>query len=54
MLLLDEPFSALDSYLKWKVELEFTNFLKELRGPAVFVTHSRDEDKTLMWKGLRD
>ena len=50
LLLLDEPFSALDSYLKWKVELEFTNFLKELRGPAVFVTHSRDEVRRLCGK----
>lgn len=42
-LLLDEPFSALDSYLKWQVELELGDRLKFFYGPAVFVTHAREE-----------
>ena len=42
-LLLDEPFSALDSYLRWQVELEMTDILRAFRGQAVFVSHSRDE-----------
>ncbi len=42
-LLLDEPFSALDSYLKWQVELELADRLAAFPGPAVFVTHAREE-----------
>ena len=42
-LLLDEPFSALDSYLKWQVELELMDLLAQFSGPVLFVTHSRDE-----------
>ncbi len=42
-LLLDEPFSALDSYLKWQVELELLERLSQFSGPVLFVTHSRDE-----------
>lgn len=42
-LLLDEPFSALDSYLKWQVELELADLLSSFRGPVLFVTHDRDE-----------
>ncbi len=43
VLLLDEPFSALDSYLKWQVELEMMDLLSQFSGPVLFVTHSRDE-----------
>jgi molybdate transport system ATP-binding protein len=43
ILLLDEPFSALDSYLKWQLELEMMDTLKEFPGDVVFVSHSRDE-----------
>lgn len=42
-LLLDEPFSALDSYLKWQVEGELTDRLAAFSGPVVFVTHDRGE-----------
>jgi molybdate transport system ATP-binding protein len=42
-LLLDEPFSALDDYLKWQLELELSDLLKEYSGAAVFVSHNRDE-----------
>ena len=46
-LLLDEPFSALDSYLKWQVELELMDLLGKFQGPVLFVTHSRDEVRRL-------
>ena len=46
-LLLDEPFSALDSYLKWQVELELMDLLDQFPGPVAFVTHSRDEVRHL-------
>ena len=46
-LLLDEPFSALDSYLKWQVELELMDLLGKFEGPVLFVTHSRDEVRRL-------
>ncbi|WP_297209240.1 sulfate/molybdate ABC transporter ATP-binding protein [uncultured Flavonifractor sp.] len=47
VLLLDEPFSALDSYLKWQVELELADLLTTFPGPVLFVTHSRDEVRRL-------
>jgi molybdate transport system ATP-binding protein len=47
VLLLDEPFSALDSYLKWQVELELMELLGQFEGPVLFVTHSRDEVRRL-------
>ncbi len=43
VLLLDEPFSALDSYLKWQVELELLDTLRDFGGDVLFVSHSRDE-----------
>ncbi len=43
LLLLDEPFSALDEYLKWQLELELADTLKVFPGGALFVSHSRDE-----------
>ncbi len=42
-LLLDEPFSALDSYLRWELELELTDTLRAFSGPSIFVSHSREE-----------
>ena len=43
LLLLDEPFSALDDYLKWQLELELTDTLRQYGGDVVLVSHSRDE-----------
>ena len=43
LILLDEPFAALDSYLKWKVEQQMMDLLKDIQKPALFVSHSRDE-----------
>ncbi len=43
LLLLDEPFSALDGFLRWQLELELADTLRAFPGGVVFVTHSRDE-----------
>lgn len=43
LILLDEPFSALDSYLKWQVEMELADMLRGFSGASVFVSHDRDE-----------
>ncbi|MDE7245160.1 MAG: ATP-binding cassette domain-containing protein [Oscillospiraceae bacterium] len=42
-ILLDEPFAALDSYLKWQLELELQDVLAQFSGPAVWVSHDRGE-----------
>lgn len=42
-LLLDEPFAALDSYLRWQLELSLMQTLEQYQGDTVFVSHSRDE-----------
>ena len=43
LLMLDEPFSALDGYLRWKMELELQDILNDFLGVTLFVSHSRDE-----------
>ena len=43
ILLLDEPLSALDTYLKWQVEEELLDLFRNIEKPVLFVTHSRDE-----------
>lgn len=43
LLLLDEPFSALDSFLKWQMELELMNLLHCYDDAAVLVSHDRNE-----------
>ena len=43
ILLLDEPFSALDEHIKWKIELELADTLRSFPGGVLFVSHSRDE-----------
>lgn len=42
-LLLDEPFSALDSYLKQQVELTLFQQLRDFSGPILLVSHSQQE-----------
>ena len=42
-LLLDEPFSALDSHLKEKLQEEVFEFLSLYKGQVLMVTHQRDE-----------
>lgn len=43
VILLDEPFSALDSYLKWKLELELSDMLADFHGSILWVSHDRGE-----------
>ena len=43
ILLLDEPLSALDSYLKWQMEEELLEILGTVNKTVLFVSHSRDE-----------
>jgi len=43
LLLLDEPFSALDAFLRENMQAEFKRIIREYDGNVVLVTHSRDE-----------
>lgn len=43
VILFDEPFSALDTHLKEKLQIEVLDFLKYYEGEVLMVTHSRDE-----------
>lgn len=43
VLMLDEPLSALDSYLRWQLEGELLQMLEEFEGPTLYVSHNRDE-----------
>lgn len=43
LLLLDEPFSALDNYLKMQLEREIMNVLDDYGRTALFVSHDRNE-----------
>ena len=42
-ILLDEPFSALDSSLTWQLELELYDVLGRFDGPVLWVSHDRGE-----------
>ena len=43
LLMLDEPFSALDSHLREKLLVEMKSILRRYGGVSLAVTHSRDE-----------
>lgn len=43
ILLLDEPFSALDAFLREGLQVSMMDWIKEYDGDVVMVTHSRDE-----------
>ncbi len=43
IILLDEPFSALDNFLRVKVEMDMKRILASLKKEAILVTHDRDE-----------
>ncbi|WP_458405802.1 sulfate/molybdate ABC transporter ATP-binding protein [Methanobrevibacter sp.] len=43
VILLDEPFSAMDTYLKEQLRIELANLLKDFDGLSILVTHDRDE-----------
>ena len=43
MILLDEPFSALDMYMKDQLQRELSGMLEEYPGTVILVSHNRDE-----------
>lgn len=43
LILLDEPFSALDGYLRDHMQVEMMDMLEDYPGQVVMVSHSRDE-----------
>jgi molybdate transport system ATP-binding protein len=43
LLLLDEPFSALDATLRWEMEQVVRETIRSFQGTALVVTHDRDE-----------
>ncbi|MBQ9196508.1 MAG: ATP-binding cassette domain-containing protein [Clostridia bacterium] len=43
LLLLDEPFSALDTHLRMRLQMQMLEVLEEYGRPVLMVTHSRDE-----------
>ena len=55
LLLLDEPFSALDATLRWEMEQVVRTTIREFAGTTLLVTHNRDEvyrlsDKVAVYK----
>ena len=43
LILLDEPFSALDQHLRERLQHEMSAMLEDYRGQVIMVSHSRDE-----------
>ncbi len=43
VILLDEPFSALDMFLKDRMQKEMVEMLEDYRGTVILVSHNRDE-----------
>lgn len=43
VILLDEPFSAMDTFLKGQLRIELANLLNDFDGFSILVTHNRDE-----------
>jgi molybdate transport system ATP-binding protein len=43
ILMLDEPFSALDSHLRWELENELAAVFARFGKPILYVSHNRDE-----------
>ncbi len=43
LLMLDEPFSALDSHLRWELERELLQTIRDFSGTVLLVSHDRDE-----------
>ena len=48
MLLLDEPFSALDSFLKEQLLEDMIRQLSDYAGDVIMVSHSRDENLSVL------
>ena len=47
VILMDEPFSALDEYLREQIQDELSNMLTMLNKPAILVSHSSKEVENL-------
>lgn len=47
LILLDEPFSALDSFLRKTLQRELTDLLKEVKKQTLIVTHSQKEVRNM-------
>jgi len=43
ILMLDEPFTALDSHLRWELEMELAALFRSFSKPVLYVSHNRDE-----------
>lgn len=43
VILLDEPFSALDGFLRDRLQQELSRMLEDYKGTVILVSHSRDE-----------
>lgn len=43
VLLLDEPFSSLDNYLKWQLLIEMKSTLEKFKKDVIFVSHNIEE-----------
>ena len=43
ILLLDEPFSALDTFLRWQLEQQMFDVLQQFSGTVMLVSHNREE-----------
>ncbi len=43
LLMLDEPFSALDSHLRWEMEQEVREVIRRFPKPVILVSHDREE-----------
>ena len=43
VILLDEPFTAMDTYLKEQLRIELANTIRDFDGFSILVTHNRDE-----------
>ena len=43
VLLMDEPFSALDPLIRRQLQIEFINLSKQMKKTTVFITHDLDE-----------
>lgn len=43
LVMLDEPLSALDTYLRWQLEAELVRLLEQFEGTTLYVSHNRSE-----------
>ena len=50
ILMLDEPFSALDAFLRWQVEQQMSEVIESFPGTTILVSHNREETYRLCQK----